>query len=143
MTILMNILRVKCRGLALAAASIVSLVTVGCATMESTPEQAVTKRANDYWAARASGDYAKAYQLLTPSYRKLRTQEQFRSQFGSGAAIKGGEVYKAECEPEKCTVRIKITASPALMNVKVGTISTFVDETWLLEDGRWWRHQGL
>lgn len=128
----------------LAAASVLAFVLAGCASIgASTPEEAVTKRANAYWAARASGDYAKAYDLLSPSYRKLRTQEQFRGQFGSGAAIKDGKVVKVECEVEKCSVRIKITATPALMNVRVGTISTLVDETWLLEDGRWWRHQGI
>lgn len=120
-----------------------SLFATGCATLAGSPEQIVERRANEYWKARAAADYAKAYELSTPSYRKLRTQEQFRRQFGLGAAVNAGEAHKVTCEPEKCSVRIKLTATPALMGMNVGTVTTYVDEIWLLEDGQWWRHQEL
>lgn len=120
------------------------LLAAGCAGMGAAkPEDAVKQRAETYWKARAAGQVDKAYELTTPSYRKLRTLDQFKMQFGTGAAIKGVSVVKVECEPEKCTVRTKVEAAPALMGISVGTIATHLDEIWLLEDGQWWRYQDI
>ncbi|WP_312843855.1 hypothetical protein [Diaphorobacter nitroreducens] len=124
-----------------AIASMASLMLVGCATMGGTPEQAVSQRANAYWKARMASDYKAAYELTTASYRKLRTQEQFRRQFGSTAAVNDAQVYQTTCEPAKCVVRMKLTTTPALPMLNVGTIPLYVDETWLLEDDQWLRYQ--
>ena len=117
----------------------------GCATLGggSTPEQIVAQRSADYWKARAAGDYVKAYAFSTPAYRKVNSAEKFRQQFGPGAAIHGGETVKVNCEAEKCTARIKISATPALLGLNLGTIPAYLDEIWLLEDGQWWRHEDL
>ncbi len=120
-----------------------AMAVTGCATMMASPEKAVQQRAGEYWQARVSGDYAKAYALSTPAYRKLHTLEQFRMQFGAGAALQGADVVNVTCEPEKCTARIKISAAPALAGMNLGTIATHLSETWLLEDGQWWRYQDL
>lgn len=125
------------------ATAMVAIAMVGCATMSATPEQAVQQRSSEYWKARIAGDYAKAYSLAPPSYRKLHALEQYRMQFGSAATLKGAEPVNATCEVEKCTVRIKISAAPALIGMNLGTIDTHLSETWLLEDGQWWRYQDL
>ena len=125
------------------AALAVALALAGCATLGGTPEQAVAQRSAEYWKARASGDYATAYALTPPSYRQLHSLEQFRQQFGQGAAIQGAEVVKVDCEAEKCSARIKISAAPALVGLNLGTIATHLSETWLLEGGQWWRFQDL
>jgi hypothetical protein len=128
---------------AMGLAAVAAAALAGCATLSSTPEQAVQQRASEYWKARVAGDYAKAYALATPSYRKLQTAEQFRLQFGSAASLKGAEPVNVTCEPEKCTARIKISAAPALAGMNLGTIDTHLSETWLLEDGQWWRYHDL
>lgn len=128
---------------AVGLAAMAATALVGCATISSTPEQVVQQRATEYWKARVAGDHAKAYALSTPSYRKLHTAEQFRKQFGSAASLKDAEPVNVTCEPEKCTVRIKISAAPALVGMNLGTIATHLSETWLLEDGQWWRYQDL
>lgn len=116
----------------------------GCAALSpSTPEQIVQKRATDYWKARMAGQVDKAYALSTPSYRKLRTKAQFTMQFGAGANAEGAEVTKVSCEAEKCTAQVKLDVKPALLGLKIGTISTYFDEIWLLEDGQWWHYQDL
>ena len=125
------------------AAAMATLALAGCATLGGTPEPTGAQRSAEYWKARTAGDYAKAYALTPPSYRKLHTLEQFRLQFGSGAAIQGAETVNVVCEVEKCTARIKINAAPALVGMNVGTIATHLSETWLLEDGQWWRYQDL
>ncbi len=120
------------------------LLAAGCATLEaSKPEDAVAQRAGAYWKARTTGQVEKAYELLLPSYRKLRTLDQYRGEFGGGAAVTAVSVIKVTCEAEKCTARVRLDVKPALMGVNVGTIATHTDETWLLEDGQWWRHQDL
>lgn len=121
-----------------------ALTLAGCAAIApATPEQAVRQRATEYWKARVTGQVDKAYVLTTPSYRKLRTETQYKSQFGSGVSVRGAEVTMVTCEPQKCTVRMKVSAAPALMGVKVDLIDTHFDEIWLLEDGQWWRHHEL
>lgn len=129
-------------GMPIAAA--VVLFAAGCASLgASKPEDAVKRRAEAYWKARAAGQVDKAYELTSPSYRKVHTFDQFKMQFGNGASIKGVSVVKVDCEAEKCTVRTKVEAAPALMGVSVGTIATHLDEIWLLEDGQWWRFQDI
>ena len=134
---------IKRRWAVAATASIASMLLVGCATLGGKPEQAVEKRSNAYWKARVTADYVKAYELSAPSYRKLRTAEQFRRQFGAGSTVKGAETTKVTCEAERCTAQVRISATPALVGLNVGTIDTYVNEIWLLEDGQWWHYQDL
>lgn len=127
-----------------AALAALGIALAGCATTTpASPEQAVEKRANEYWQARIAGQYEKAYDLSTPSYRKLRSAQQFKQQFGAGVAVKTAEVTRVLCEAEKCTATIKLGISPAVLRMKLDTIATHVDETWLLEDGQWWHYQDL
>ena len=132
------------RRLSAAAFALSALALAGCAAFTpSTPEETVQKRATEYWKTRVAGQYEKAYALSTPSYRKVRSAEQFKMQFGAGASILGADVVKVVCEPVKCVATVKVSASAALFGGKMNTMSTHVDETWLLEDGQWWRHQDL
>jgi hypothetical protein len=126
-----------------ALAAVAAMALAGCATMAAPPEKVVEQRAAAYWKARVAGDYGRAYELSTPAYRKLHTVEEFRKQFGSGVAVQSAEPVNVTCEPEKCVVRIKIGATPALLGMNLGTIATHLSETWLLEDGQWWRYQDL
>ena len=121
-----------------------TLALAGCAAFApATPEQIVQQRATAYWKARVAGQVDKAYALSTPSYRQLRTETQFKMQFGAGASVDNAEVTKVNCEAEKCMTQIKISVKPALMGVKVGTIATHLNEIWVLEDGQWWHYQEL
>lgn len=120
------------------------LAISGCAALApATPEQAVTQRAQAYWQSRIAGKVEESYALSSPSYRKVRTLDQFKKQFGTGVSIEGAEVTKVSCEAEKCIAAMKISANPALLRMNVGTIATYVNETWVLEDGQWWRYQEL
>lgn len=130
------------RSLSAVALALGALAMAGCAALApSTPEQIVQKRATEYWQARMAGQVGKAYALSTPSYRKLRTEAQFKMQFGAGASVEGAEVTKVTCAEEKCTAQMKISVKPALMGLKVGTIPMYMDEIWLLEEGQWWHYQ--
>ena len=132
------------RRIGAAALALGMLSLTGCAALApATPEQTVEKRATEYWQARIEGKYAAAYALSTPSYRNVRTEAQFKMQFGAGVSVQAAEVAKVTCEAVKCTARMKISVNPVLLRMNAATIATHVDEIWLLEDGQWWRHQDL
>lgn len=126
------------------AALLLSLAVVGCASNSTVaPEQVVQERSEQYWKARQAGDIEGLYKLASPAYRKVRTLDQFRLQFGTATAVNSVEVIKVTCEPEKCTSRVKLGVTPNLLGVNVGTVATYMDEVWLLEDGQWWHHHDL
>ncbi|MGP3505212.1 hypothetical protein [Paracidovorax citrulli] len=121
-----------------------AVVLAGCASLApATPEQAVKERAEAYWKARIAGQYEKSYALTPPSYRKAFTKEQFARQFGNGASVTAAEVTNVECQPEKCVAKVKLTAKPVIIGLKLNSIDTYLDETWVPEDGQWWRFQDL
>lgn len=121
-----------------------TLALTGCAALAPvTPEKAVEKRALTYWKARIEGKYEQAYSLSAPAYRNVKSAEQFRSQFGAGANVVDAEVHKVDCEPQKCSAKMKLSVKPALINLKLDTMTVYLDEIWLLEDGQWWLHQDL
>lgn len=120
-------------------------VLAGCAAFAPLPpEEAVKKRAIEYWNARIAGEMDKAYALTPPSYRKVRTADQFKSRFGGGVILESAGVYSVKCDSaEKCTARMRVAAKPALLRLNIGAVDTYLDEIWLLEDGQWWRYQEL
>lgn len=121
--------------LALLAAALLS----GCATFTpATPQEQVTKRAAEYWQARIAGNPAQAYALLTPSYRKIKTLEQFTVQYGQPVSVIAAEVVSVNCEAEKCTAKMKLDTKPFIPGLNLGVIDMYVDEIWLMEDGQWW-----
>ena len=117
----------------------------GCASMESgTPEEIVKTRASARWKAMVAHDFKGAYGYLAPSYRAVSSFERYKGMLNGGAAWEKAEVARVRCESaEKCTASVRIESKPVgVMNFK-GNIITGVDETWLLEDGKWWLYQKL
>ena len=126
----------------LVCASVVLLAA--CASFKpKTPEEVVKERATARWQALIPREYAKAYTFLAPSYRKLASEDRYASSFGTAVIWKSAEVVGVTCEPEKCTARVKIESQPSTPTLFRGTITTHVDEEWLLEDGQWWLYQKL
>lgn len=114
----------------------------GCAMLKpEPPEQKVTQRAAAYWQARVAGKIDQAYPYLTPGYRSLHTVDQFWGTVGSGAGLKGAQVVRVACEAEKCKATIRLDVVPMIPGVASGIVSTHLEDTWLLEDGQWWRYE--
>ncbi|WP_353235165.1 hypothetical protein [Diaphorobacter ruginosibacter] len=114
----------------------------GCATFGAgTPEEAVTKRADERWAAWVKRDYAKAYEYNTPGYRGTVPYEKFVTMRGKDVRILSGKVNKVTCSSaDRCEAKIELKARSALMMRQSfpKEIVTFIDETWVFEDGQWW-----
>ena len=137
----MRVFKCPMRGTTAAALAALAILS-GCAAMsEKSPAQQVQERAAAFWKARSSGDMKTAYGLLTPAYRGLHTEQDFARKVGSAAHITRSEVAKVTCEPEKCTANIALTAKPSVPNLNLPEITAYMDETWLLVDGQWWRHE--
>lgn len=129
-------------GAALLGAAV--LAASGCAMLApKTPEQQVSARADDFWKARRAGDFEKAYAFSTPAYKKLKSTQDYKLQFGAGASVGSSEVNKVVCEPQRCDVQMKLSVTPALVGIKMKAIDTYLNEVWLLEDGQWWHFQDL
>ena len=117
----------------------------GCASLDNaTPEQAVQQRATERWQALIAGDFKKAYEYLAPSYRAVSSFERYNEGLNGGAPWVKADVARVVCESaEKCTAGIRIESKAAPVMHFHGNIVTGVDETWLLEDGKWWLYQKL
>lgn len=40
-------------------------------------------------------------------------------------------------------VQMKLGVKPAILGINLGTVPIFVNETWVLEEGNWWRYQDV
>lgn len=128
-------------GLALA---LVAAAIAGCATVDSRPpEDIVRDRAAKRAEAYVKSDFAGAYALLTPTYRKLRDVDGYKRSFGSGAVWQKAEVAGVACEAQRCRVSLRVSVKPLIPGMFNDTITVQFEETWLLEDGNWWLHQPL
>lgn len=126
----------------LAVAALAMAALAGCATMGAqTPEQKVQARAEAFWKARVAGDAKAAYALMTPAYRGLRDEPSFVKQFGEKAPVMESKITKVTCEAEKCIAQVSLTAKPMVPGLALPTVTGYIDETWLLVDGQWWRHE--
>lgn len=123
--------------------ALVALATMsGCATMgEKTAEQQVQQRATAFWDARLKADPKAAYALLVPAYRDMRSQKDFIQENNSGISAQKVEVGKVTCEEEKCTVRIAITGKPSVPGLQLPSVTSYMNDTWVLDQGQWWRYQ--
>ena len=122
-----------------------SLLLASCASLNNKPpEEQVRQRAAQRWQALVAGDFNRAYSYNTPGYRAVITPESFRGRIGSSGSWVGAEVMAMNCpEAVKCIARVRIDFKPFMGRRYGDNISTYADETWLLEDGQWWLFQDM
>ena len=131
--------------LAVTAACVLSLLATGCANMRPAPEETVRKLATQRWQALLAGKFDQAYEFATPGFRKLRSVDSYRTN-RSAVPVKwvSAEVLRANCEPTRCTVTVKVLSEPRMPGFrKLSTLESGVDEVWVLEDGQWWIFEKL
>ena len=122
-------------------------VLSGCASLGGmNPEESVKTRANARWAALIKGDQKAAYQYNTPAFRATVTPEKFVERRGKDVRVLEGDVTKVTCSSsDKCVAQIRLAATAAAMFRQnfPKQVVTYIDETWLLEDGQWWIFEKL
>jgi len=132
------------RRLALAALGLMSLAVVGCASLQPAPEETVRKLATQRWQALLAGKFDQAYEFATPAFKKLRTVDFYRTN-RSAVPVKwvSAEVLRVDCEPQRCSVKIKLISKPIMPGFNKLNLETGLDEVWILEDGQWWMFEKL
>ena len=131
---------------ALGAALIAGVLGLSaCATKPTTPEDQVRERAQARWNALVASDFAKAYTYAPPSFRAVSGPQEYRSRFGPAAAWKSAWVHDVSCEPERCTVSVRVTLNVRVPQfaTKLPSIETYTQETWVREDGQWWHFEQI
>jgi hypothetical protein len=117
-----------------------AMLVAACASVSTdAPENLVKQRAGERWQALIAGDFDKAYSYNTAGFRQLVTPADYRGRTGTAVKWLGAQVSKINCpEAEKCDVQIKLDYKPLLANVAANaSFSTYLDESWLLENGQW------
>lgn len=128
------------------AATLVLLSLAGCAGLgrPNTPEEQVKARAQARADAMVKRDLDRVYEFFAPAYRAAVPVQTYRNSIGKALVMVGATVESVECESlEKCIAKVRVETKPLVVPRFTGTISTYADETWLLEAGQWWFFQKL
>jgi hypothetical protein len=130
----------------IAAAALIAaaLAAAGCASVKSqTAEEVVARRADERWQALIKHDFATAYTYTQPGYRAIAKQDDYAKIFGSAGEWKAAEIFETTCEPERCTVRLRLTTRVLMpkFSQSIPEIKGIIDETWVKDEGQWWYYQ--
>lgn len=119
---------------------------VGCAGLASSapPEQVVRQLATQRWQALLAGDFDKAYEFATPSYRQIKSAGTYRLQ-KQAQLVKwiSAEVVGAKCDGPKCDLFYKLEFKPMVPMRFDGTLFSGNSEVWVFEGGQWWAFEDL
>ena len=121
---------------ALGVAVIVALAACATIRPDSPPEakrEAVTERVNARWAAILRGDMDTAYAFLSPASKELTPLTSYRTEARS-KGFRSAKIENVDCEPESCRVTLMVVYD----HQKMQGIPTLVNESWVLEDGKYW-----
>jgi hypothetical protein len=128
------------------AAACILVALAGCASFgPSTPEEQVKVRAQARQDALLKGDRKRAYEYFTPGIRGTISADTFAGAIGNAVVTVGATVESVSCETlEKCVAQVKLEMKPVADRRFAGTIvTTYTNETWVLEAGQWWFFQTL
>lgn len=125
-----------------AATLLAAVGLVGCAALTptpQTPEEIVQTRADARWAALLKRDFATAYGYLAPGVRAITPEKTFAASVGTAVQWTNAGTKRVRCdEVDRCVASVQITAKVFNPRMKDGTLTTYYEETWVLQDGQWW-----
>lgn len=124
-------------------AAFLAFMVAGCAAIApSTPEQLVKDRAQERWNDLVAAKWDKVYSFVSPAFRAAMPEDRYRERFVGVPKWSKAEVIGVKCEPAKCVATVRIHA---LYGASGGlqTLATDVPETWLLEDGQWYKYEAF
>jgi len=116
----------------------VTLLSACAATGRKT--ESIEDRANARWAALFNGNIGKAYGYFTPGFRSSVSLEQYQRALAV-APVKwtSAKYISSQCDEARCDVKmlVTITVKNAVPGVKSFDAKDYIDETWILVDGKW------
>jgi hypothetical protein len=140
--------RSRATGIRIGGALVALTMAAGCATTgggltkDAPPEvkaAAVKERSSARWEALIKGDKDAAYAYLSPGTRQMVTLEQYRAR-PQAINYKAVQVEKVDCDAETCMVGLKVTYDylPGKGTTRAAGVTTYLQETWVLENGQAW-----
>ena len=140
----MPLLNLHRRALFAAAGGLAAVLVAGCASMGfGSAEDIVRERAQARWNALVERDWNTAYPYLTPGYRALVPLKRYGNQFSGPMQWESAQVDSVKCEEARCTVRVGVTARIILPGHDKRLTTTYFDETWVREEGQWYKFEQL
>lgn len=118
------------------------LVT-GCASLggvNKKSDEYIAERASQRWKALVDGDFKKAYQLLSPGYRKTKSLDYFKKQFGGWVNWTGATVVSVERTSENIAevkIHLEFESYQKWTDSLQKNASNF-REKWIFTDSDWW-----
>lgn len=143
----MNNLSIVCRRIACIVA--IFLCVAGSSSCTEQPlteaeEREVLKaRVQALWDAVIAVDFDKVYEFTTPAYRKAYSKAHFFSRYGNQLDRKSITIKEIVFQnPERTTAKVTVDLKFSTRGFSTSEIvhtSANVFETWIKEDGEWWR----
>ena len=116
------------------------LLLSACATVVPV-EKSIEDRAMARWNTVLSGDYAGAYEFLSPGYRSSVSFTQYqRSLLLSKVKWNGASYVGSECTESACKVEIslKFTLYGGIPGIKSFDGNDVIEESWVQSDNQWY-----
>jgi len=104
-------------------------------------EQVVLERAQGALEPLVDRDFAAAYTYLTAGYRAVVPLAAYRRQTTGPAQWEGAKAHSANARPRAASSRSRSPSGSACRPRRPVCSSSFVDETWVLEDGQWFKYE--
>lgn len=144
----MNKPRIATLGFSLIALALLNGCQTGAGTRKeagsatsTTDAGSIEVRAKQRWTYLIEGKAEKAYDYLSPGYRKTMSREQYASE-RNGRAVKyrTAQVTKKECEEELCEVYLSLDYQVTLPGGGPAPIDAFapIREKWIKVGGKWY-----
>ncbi len=121
-------------GLAVAATACAGLA------VDDSPEQAVARKAREYWKLMVAQDYQGAYRYLTPGFREIVDAEAYAKRYRGKVEFHSAEFDAPDCQPETCEINVHLdyTIKPVPPYSVEFRRPDQRTEKWIFLDGQWW-----
>ena len=96
-------------------------------------EDAVASRVGERWDALIKGDYARAYEYLSPASRDVAVARAISEAYAE-RGLPRSEDRMIDCDTERCKVKLSVTYDHRLMK----GVTTPLEETWVFDKGKPW-----
>jgi hypothetical protein len=121
----------------------VLVLTTGCAIFGGADRQSdeyIVERATQRWKALVDRDFKKAYAFESPGYRKAKSLDYFKKQFGGWVEWTGASVMHVKRKSEQIAeVRIHLNYdSYQRHDDSMQNASSYFNEKWIYTDRNWW-----
>ncbi len=128
---------------------LVMLLAAALASACATPLSEAEDKANleqrvlARWEAVIAGDYDRAYAFASPSYRRVYSKQHFFNQYARQLKQEGVKIVKIEFQnPQRTAARVALELTYSTLGFGPQPVfrnTAYLKETWVKEDGQWWR----